>query len=290
MLFEDNCAFFLDRLQNGKGVVSALQNHASDDIELTGQGDIETLNISLCGKALYDGGAFDHAKAEVTSYLNKPVRYEILKPSPGFGKGGIASRFREDFFSQLSGFSFYEEPTSQGGYAVIFGVGLGFHLNYLAQYLPVKVFVFNECDFDILRKNWEIFPWREFVHSLENRGIKVVFNFYEKPGFGGAGTMSIMRDENHVFLDGSYLYQHGIDPKGVNQTCFDEFAKARNTLEYSMGFFEDEFLMIKNAMANLMTYDFHLMPAKADMDWGVPAVVVGSGPSVDNSMVSAAFT
>ncbi len=281
-IFEDNCQFLEEYLPYGADLVSKLRAVAKDSFHFEGAG--ESLNLTRDGKKVYAGGILEYAKQDVTKYLNDPTRFYIMTPIVQIEKGKIASRFREALYEHVGDWGYHETPTSDAGYAVVFGLGVGAHLNFLASYLPVEHFIFAESDLVQFRACCDVFSWRQFITHLENSGKKVslyVTSFSEQLG---NAVMNEMRDEFHVFLDGSYFYQHSVDPDGSLAKARLAFDQTLVTLEYSMGFFEDECLMFKNTMANLANVDFHLMPKTPFDKAGLPAMIVGSGPSVDGAI------
>lgn len=283
-LFQDNCDFFQDYLSYGESLVQTLNSVPDDCWEFSDKESVDRINLWREGKEIYLDGALEFAKLEVTHYLENPSRHFSMKPIVEIEEGKTASRFRKELYEQVGDWNYYEEPTSDAGYAVIFGLGIGLHLNFLVQYLPVDHFIFCESDLVQFRASCDVFSWRQFISTLEKAGKKVSFLVTGMTNHLGNAAMNMMRDEFHVNLDGSYFYQHGVDMDGSLIQTRKTFEESLSTLEYSMGFFEDECLMFKNTMANLARHDFYLMPKAPKTKIDIPAMIIGSGPSVDEAI------
>ncbi len=283
-LFLDNCQFLTGYLPYGGDLVRDLKSVPDQAWKIDNLNDPDYINLCRDGKLVYQNGAMDFAKQEVTAYLNDPARYYIMRPIVEIEEGKTASRFRKKLYEKVGDWEYFPEPTSDAGYAVIFGLGLGLHLSFLVQYLPVDHFIFCESDLVQFRACCEVYSFRELITMLEGAGKKVSLLVTDMVSHLGNAAMNEMRNEFHVSLDGSYVYQHSIDLDGSLEKARNYFNESLSTLEYSTGFFEDECLMFKNTLENLSKHDFHLMPKTPVKQLGLPALVVGSGPSVDDAI------
>lgn len=285
-LFDENCQFLEEFLPYGKALVQNIKNVTDEAYKLEGKYSVDTLNLKREGRNIYENGALNYAIQETTNYLNNPTRFYITKPIVGIERGKIASRFRKHLYDHVGGWSYFDKPSVDAGYGIIFGLGLGTHIDFLAKYLPVEHFVLAETDLVQFAASCKVYSWKRLISNLHDMGKKVSLYVVENPDHLGNIVMNEMRDENHVFLDGSYFYQHGVDFDGSLKRARRTFDEALVTLEYSMGFFEDECLMFKNTMANLAKSDFYLIPKKPLEKAGLPAIVAGSGPSIDGAINS----
>lgn len=250
---------------------------------VVGSVEAGTLNLDLGHSMLYAGDAVGDTAKQVESYKN--VRYQrILQgwPQPPEDHDRIAERLVGAGIGYLQEKGIMAEDHKvdrDGGYLIVFGLGLGLHLSPLIDHLDIRsVIVVEQFDEFVLHtmNQVELTPLFEEIHR-RNGLLNFVIN--DTPEVIANFLFYMMRQDSFGLIDGSYIYDHY--PSFVLTEAKKRFLDRLPLLSSNPGFFEDEQVMIRNYIGNVTSQDSLVYADKPRVAKHSPVVICGSGPSID---------
>ncbi|MBS4708849.1 motility associated factor glycosyltransferase family protein [Aeromonas caviae] len=168
--------------------------------------------------------------------------------------------------------------------ALIFGVGLGYHLGYLYERCKISTLFLFEPDLDLFYASLFCFDWAPLLAYLyqENLGLHILL---------GQDEQSIVRDfSSAVSSRGSFLVANAFTMWGYQS---DEIKKLMKTIhqQYYLlvmgwGFFDDNLIALSHSMRNIEHgVPFFKKNKNVSQKYQrVPVFIIGSGPSLDDSL------
>ncbi|CAA7619129.1 hypothetical protein MCP1_240014 [Candidatus Terasakiella magnetica] len=232
-------------------------------------------NLDLGGGALlYPQGAAETVARQVEHYLTEPVRFCVSMDAVGADDNGI-NALLGTLRQRMAPLPKAAEQGAFGGFLVVFGIGLGRHIEQLAERLAFKTLIVVETLDELIYHSFHVTDWHRLQQNLARDGRDIRFvrgeGLYDQ-------IIAILRGPHFPFLDGSYFYWHYQNP---------EFsAVSRKILidcpDLSMaGWLEDQLVMLRNTAANFSRPGFFLKTGLKAPPRTMPAMVVGAGPSLD---------
>lgn len=251
-------------------------------------GSIEAgdINIDLGHTLLYPVDAQSHAERQLAEFRASPHRFYMNPPThhvsskPYYHDYMSAALY--DFAKAQGMPGLPNLPTADAGYLVIYGIGLGFHLPALFDEIDVRHFILAEEFVELMYHTLRLIDWAAIFAKVEERGQTVNFFFSREPLTLAERIHWTMRGRHFGLLDGSYLFRHYSSM--VLDEAYAEFREKLPLLPISIGFVEDEWVMLRHCGTNLLQNDFRLLEDRPRLEKNLPAFVVGSGPSLDQSI------
>ena len=246
--------------------------------------DGDEWDVRLGGQSAYHGKGRAFAGKQLEAYLAAPDR--LVLDRPGRRQFDV---YAERFLDTLAAAANKAGPdavsqghqTDDGYFLIVFGVGLGFHLDELVELSRCQYLLIADQDMEFLHHSLETFDWARLIGGLEARGGRVNFTIDANPETLARSVFANIFLANPCSLDGSWLYPH-------RETAEMEQARSRlkadlGAMYGNLGHFFDELLMLKNTYVNLRrgTSTVFRRPAKPPT---APAIVVASGPSLDKDL------
>ena len=232
-------------------------------------------NLDLGGGALlYPDSAQAAAGRQVERYLDSPHRLAVPQ-GVVFSDCHELNRHHNVMIERLAGFPFAARRQPFAGFVIVMGLGLGFHLERLAEDLTFKTLVVVEPHDEMIHHSLHVLDWEGLSRRLAARGCDLRF---ARGDDLLVATLAILRDRWFPYLDGSYLYSH------YESEAFSALItrlESGRDLTMGRGWFEDQMLMLRNNSANFLRPGFYVQPWRLAPPRGLPAVVVGTGPSLD---------
>ncbi len=168
------------------------------------------------------------------------------------------------------------------GALLVFGLGAGAHLTRLVEALPVRsVFVVEE-DPAALASVFTALDLQSLYESQARRGGRLEFVIGETPEMAASYLYFTLREREYGLIDGSYI---------VHLPTNDHVARTRERflaklpqLASAPGFIEDEAAMVLNYVENAVRSPGAILDARPRPANRSPAIIVGSGPSLDGCL------
>ncbi|MGY3958357.1 motility associated factor glycosyltransferase family protein [Aeromonas popoffii] len=170
--------------------------------------------------------------------------------------------------------------------ALIFGVGLGYHLGYLYERCKVSSLFLFEPDLDLFYASLFCFDWAPLLAYLyqENLGLHILL---------GQDEQSIVRDfSSAVSCRGAFLVANAFIMWGYQNDMIKNLMKTVQQQYYLLvmgwGFFDDSLIALSHTMRNIERgVPFFKKNKKIAQDYQrVPVFIIGSGPSLDESLAT----
>jgi len=235
---------------------------------------------------LYNADAPSFAAGQVDAFMAKPLRLFMERPT----QAGLVSPICIELHDALGEFLIergIEEIRGQVSedsphYLVVFGLGLGHHLEELARRTKARWLVIVEPITDFIAHSFRTVDWPAVFARFENQGGGVHIVTQLDPGEMVSGVVRYMNEQGIPYVDGTYVFTH---------YPLWAFAEARNRLyeavEFAFinrGYYEDELVMMTNAVTNFAARPFWLIEGRPRLHRPELAVVVGAGPSLDECL------
>lgn len=245
--------------------------------------DAGRMDIVFGDAALYRTDAVDYANAQLTAYYAQPERVYISTKTAD-KLLGLAGEFAQWSVAYPAANDISMAPTRTEGdaaYLFVYGVGLGLHLAPLVALSGCRDLVLIEPNFEHLRHSLSVMDWSEIFSSIHASGGSVYFIFEHEIDAISSRIREVVRETGTAFLDGSYVFQHLASGvlNGAHQAFHDDFALHI----YGLGFYEDEVVMMSNAVTNLGRGTTKVIASALPVR-DTPVVMCGSGPSIDKDM------
>jgi hypothetical protein len=235
---------------------------------------------------LYNGNAVGFAAQQVDAFMEKPLRIFMERPNDG----GLVSPICVDLHDALGKFLLdhgideinrqvnEDSPT----FLVVFGLGLGLHIPELVRRTKARWLIIAEPMLEFIAHSFATLDWSALFTELEERGGGVEIVTENNPALMVSAIVRYMSARGIPYADGSYVFTH---------YPFWAFTEGRTRLyeavEFAFlnrGFFEDELVMMKNAVTNFAAAPFLLMEGRPRLHRPEFAIVAGAGPSLDEAL------
>ncbi len=279
-LVAERRAFFAERFPEAAARVARA---GADQFALVLEGGVAA-DIALDGRPMYGGNARAFARAQIDAYLEKPLRLFMNR----LDNTGLVSPICIDLVSALAeevaGVELSTYPSGSPCFLVVFGLGLGYHIEELARRCAARWLILVEPLPGFFEHSLRVVDWPKLVALFDQRGGGIHLVTEIDPGAIAASVVRAMGAHGIAFADGSWLFTH------YPLWAFGEARKRlHEAIEFAFinrGFFEDELRMMENAVANFAGRSFHLLEGSPRRERAETAAIVGAGPSLDEAIAA----
>ncbi len=251
-------------------------------------GSVETgdLDLDLGHTLLYGTDAKRHADAQVERFLSEKSQ-RILQgwPQPPDHGDRVAERMVHSGVAYLNENGLAGQDAAvdaDGGYLIVFGLGLGLHLEQLINRLDVRSVIIVEQFDEFLFHAMHLVDFASLFELINKRRGSLNFIIDSVPEVIANFIFYMMRQDSFGLIDGSYVFDHY--SSFVLDDSKKRFLARLPVLSANPGFFEDEQVMIRNYIGNVTEYPSMVFADKPRSDKKTPVIICGSGPSIDQSI------
>ena len=264
--------------------ISAIEEAGRSPLGIVAEQGASDINLDLGASTLYGGGAAAYAGSQVARFRADPNRLSFDPPRIGSrwvkGEGDV-------YQSLIDRFGPLPDPADGNtdvpvGALVSLGVGLGLHLPLLQGSFRYRDLILVEPYAHFLEASLRVLDWTKVLDGLAEAGGALHLFTGDDPAALAAQAFEALRKGAFARLDGSYVFTHYNSPT-LDRTR-DLFAQQVPTLGSSLGFVEDECVMIRNAVTNLAGPKGSIAKAEQTPRTDLPTLVVGTGPSLDDAI------
>ena len=267
-------------------VAAAMAGCRLDPGRLLAVGDDDWDLVRRDGSRLYGRGADEFARAQENAFWADIESSRLSLPPPAnlavdhLANGLVTGCLRG---AVDAGVQFFEQRCDNSAATVIvYGVGLGPHLTALMNRSECESMVLIEPDAELFFYSLFVFDWQTFVETVRGRGGDVGLLVGWEPGATAYTVMSWLNNRYPSLIDGTLFYPH-YESDILAAIDRDFRVKYGIQVAVGLGFVEDELFMLNNSVRNLETFDGPMFRRGAP-ETGLPAFIVGSGPSIDRSI------
>lgn len=221
----------------------------------------------------------EHALKEPFRFFNPPQDPDVLDDAlKGLSETSIKTYLR-DIRTRMSDFPKATSYGQFGGFLVIFGVGLGYHLEHLAERLNFKAMIVVEPHTELILHSFHAFNWKKLREDMAQNDQELFFvhgeDLYQQ-------LITRLRSQYYPYVDGSYFFFHYETPE---LTSVAEALLSRpEFIAMAVGWTEDQLVMLQNNAGNFSHPRIYVQKSKVSSTRIKPAFVVGAGPSLDGSI------
>ena len=243
------------------------------------------VDILAGDKRIYGGDGRKFADDQVAAFLRKPLRLYMDQPGAAGLVSEICVRMVDAIKGELGSRGLAEierHPTGNPTFLVVFGIGLGHHLPRLLRETKARWTILVEPSLDFIRHSFGALDWSEIIAEADAAGGDLRIVTESEPDRMVSAIVAEVSRRGVPFIDGAWVFVH---------YPLWSFAEARTKLHEAIqfafvnrGFFEDEIRMMSNAVANFTARPFSLLEGRPRLQRPETAVIVGAGPSLDDSM------
>ncbi len=240
--------------------------------------DNQELNLIQDDKPYYPIPAKSFAKKQVQAYLDSPIWL-------GSTISHVPQRFYQYQFSkkitssiQSSIDTFQGDIKKEVGLCIIFGVGLGYHIESLLSKINCQHLCIIEPDTDCFYASLNALDWQKIKSQFEkqNQSLQLFVN---------RDNLSLEHELNMVVrcygkhISNNAFYYNHVDSDKARET-FDLVQSLFNKKFSYYGFFEDEQICLAHTVANIQC-EHHILLEKKSNQTMPPIFIIGNGPSLD---------
>jgi hypothetical protein len=242
-------------------------------------------DIRIDGQLMYGGDAHRYTEGQVEAYMRKPLRFFVQRLDLSGIITAVGTRLikriekglREDEFGECT-----IQPQGSPTFLIVFGLGLGHHIAQLVRETKPRWLIIVEPLVELLESSFHVVDWEALVADFKERGGSIHISIETDPDRIINAISNVVLSKGVPYADGSWVYTH---------YPFWAFSEARDRLHEAMefafinrGFYEDELVMMRNAVANYAKHSFWLLEGRPKLRRPELAVIVGAGPSLDESI------
>lgn len=246
-------------------------------------------DIVIGGKGRYNGNAAGYAAEQLEAFWKNPQRFKVAPPKPYPVDGQFFDAYTNRFLKKVldraetEGIGFFDDHRTRNAYfLMIFGTGLGKHIDELIEETNCQSLMVVEPNLETFVHSLEVYDWQALGAKIHQRGGTMNFLLEDDPRRLANSIIGSLRLSNPCSADGYMFFIHEETPL-VHQT----FEIIRNEIFaafYQMGQFYDQALMVRNAYQILRSGKERLFVRQKEKSQDMPAFIIGSGPSLDQSM------
>ncbi|MGC9006364.1 MAG: motility associated factor glycosyltransferase family protein [Sulfurihydrogenibium sp.] len=166
---------------------------------------------------------------------------------------------------------------------IIFGLGLGYHLQWLVEKFDVYHIIVVDIDFELIKPSLYTINWKKILDSITSKKGSISFIVEtENPLDGIMALVNKIKQLHPAFGTYAFVYEH-------YENDFINLAKDYLKDRYSeviqgFGFFDDEIWAVEHTYGNIKNkIPVYYGNYKVGPDT-MPAFIVASGPSLDETI------
>jgi hypothetical protein len=240
------------------------------------------VDLLIGDRRIYGRDARSYAGAQVDEFMAKPMRLIMDSPTSAGLVSEVCIDLMKAIIHSLADDELSLGPISTPTFLVVFGLGLGYHLEEVIRRTGVRWVIIVEPFLEFIGHSFAAIDWQAVFDRLDGAGGGIDFVTDLDPGNMVSAIMRRVAARGTPFLDGAWVYTH------YSLWAFGEARKrlhgAAEFAYVNRGFFEDEIVMMTNAVTNFASHPFSLLDAGPRRERPEPAVIVGAGPSLDESI------
>jgi hypothetical protein len=242
-------------------------------------------DIAVGEKRVYGTDARRASAEQIRTFLQKPLRLLMEVPEAAGLVSAICvglQRALEDAIIEAGGGDISREPKQTPTFLVIFGVGLGYHIEELIRSTGARWIVIVEPFVEFFSHSFAVVDWQKILTHVDDAGGDIRLVTELDPVRILQSIMQCVNEHGAPYLDGTWVYMHY--PLWTFVEARKRLHGAAEFTYINRGFFEDEIKMMTNAVANYGTHSCWLLDARPRLHRPETVAIVGAGPSLDEAI------
>lgn len=247
--------------------------------------DGKPVDILIGDRRIYRGDAREISAARVDEFMAKPLRLIMETPTTAGLVSEICIKLMlamertctDAGVSELS-----RGPISAPTFLIVFGLGLGHHLPELIRRTGARWIIVVEPFVELIAHSFKSLEWPSILDGIDDAGGDIHFVTDLDPGRMVVAIMRLVAQHGTPYLDGAWVFTHY--PLWAFAEASKRLHGAAEFAYVNRGYFEDEIVMMTNAVTNLSSHPFWLLDPTPRRHRPETAVIVGAGPSLDEAI------
>jgi hypothetical protein len=243
------------------------------------------VDIVIGDQRIYGGDARRHSAEQIAGFLKKPLRLVMETPNAGGLVSEICIELKdamERTLQQAGATSIARGPLTAPTFLVVFGLGLGYHLEELIRRTGARWVIVVEPFPEFIGHSFHGVDWAALLERIDamDGALHLVTDL--DPGRIVNWIMRHVSQHGAPYLDGTWVFTHY--PLWTFAEANKRLHGAAEFAYVNRGFFEDEIVMMTNATTNFIRHPFWLLDGKPRRHRPETVAIVGAGPSLDEAI------
>ncbi len=246
--------------------------------------DDGSFDIYFQDKAFFGGDAAAYAAEKLSAFFETPTRIALDKIEPT-SFDSYAGRVMKNVLDAAEEENIQFSPnrkSTDSYYVCLFGLGLGLHIEELADTLRARNILIQEPNLELVFHSVTVLDWFSLLQKLQDNNV----DLFLLPSNNDNDFAEIFRYRTRVHnpcaLDGVSIFQLYKSPF-LEKSAY-HFRENMRLYLSGLGFFYDENLMISNTCTNLKSGRPRIFTRRYKNKDNIPVFLIGSGPSLSNDL------
>ncbi|SNZ12118.1 motility associated factor glycosyltransferase family protein [Hydrogenobacter hydrogenophilus] len=264
--------------------------HFYNFLNLKGQVDCRVIyqkgkwELLVNGKPIYGGDAYTNTKRQFEEYLQKPNSFSTPFHLYEFPEDTIDGWFSQKLKQSLTSINLSESCKTQKsiGTVLVFGVGLGFHIDFFTQHYDIKQLILVETDVELIKPTLYTLDWEKILNVYDGKERIISFYLHKDPELLAAGLLDHLAVYyNPALLTHFHIYLHRYDHILLEGS--KKFWESNKSPIAGFGYFQDELWSLEYTIENIKR-ELPLFYGKKPVPSDAVAFVIGAGPSLEYAL------
>ncbi|MDK1313286.1 6-hydroxymethylpterin diphosphokinase MptE-like protein [Pseudoalteromonas ardens] len=271
-------------------IAKAINNHSVRDgfclhVTTSGHGNFVPKTSSA---PIYSQSPIEQTTEQVERQLRKPVL--SLTDYTGYGQNQEDDRLHVRYMTELTKLMIDIRERAAAPLstmpdhfpsAIIFGIGLGYHVPLLLERTQFDYIFLIEPDFEQFFASLFCTDWFQVIADIDEQGGCLFFHLGVDHSLFIQDIEKIAEDVGAFALVRSFCYQH--TPGNELNTLIKQWAKDYFRFQFGHGFYNDAVTGLAHGIHHIRNKAAWLTNTAQDLDKDTPIFIIGNGPSLDEA-------
>ncbi|MEZ7204499.1 6-hydroxymethylpterin diphosphokinase MptE-like protein [Pseudoalteromonas sp. DY56-GL79] len=241
-----------------------------------------------CTAPIYSQSPIEQTQTQVEKQLSKPVL--SLTDYTGYGQNQEDDRLHVRYMTELT--NLMVDIRNQGEEkltnlpehfptAIIFGIGLGYHIPLLFERTQFDYTFLIEPDFEQFFASLFCTDWYQIISDIDEQGGCLFFHLGVDHSTFIRDIEKIAEDVGAFALVRSFCYQH--TPDARLNVLIQQWAKDYFRFQFGHGFYNDAVTGLAHSIHHVRNKAAWLTKASTSLNKDTPVFIIGNGPSLDEA-------
>lgn len=245
----------------------------------------EAVDILVDEQRVYRGNARAFADDQVAAFIKKPLRMFMDRPNAAGLVSPVCIRLLDaltHWVEEACPNGMSTKPVDGKTFLVCFGIGLGHHLEALAEKTDAQWLVIVEPLLEFFDHSFHVVDWAALIDRFDRRGGGICIVTEQDPRRMVTEIVRFIRKGGMPYVDGAWVFTHY--PAWAFTEARKRLYEAVEFAFVNRGFYEDELRMMETAIGNFASHSFWLLEGRRRLQRPELAVIAGAGPSLDEGI------
>ncbi|TMP33840.1 motility associated factor glycosyltransferase family protein [Pseudoalteromonas rubra] len=271
-------------------IAKAITNHSVREdfclhVTTSGHGNFVPQGSSA---PIYSQSPIEQTTEQVERQLSKPVL--SLTDYTGYGQNQEDERLHVRYMTELTNLMIDIRDQGQAPLskipehfpsAVIFGIGLGYHIPLLLERTQFDYIFLIEPDFEQFFASLFCTDWFKVIADIDEQGGCLFFHLGVDHSLFIQDIEKVAEDVGAFALVRSFCYQH--TPGAQLNTLIRQWAKDYFRFQFGHGFYNDAVTGLAHSIHHVRNKAAWLTRSTSNINKDTPVFIIGNGPSLDEA-------